>query len=139
MNIYHLLHRFSQLGGSRIKLAALWIMHVTHRRYLGVFIDTVLVCNYRCQMCYFSNEEERKKRRAGRLNNEQLNHIARAIFPRTVKLQIGCGAEPTMDPEGALQLVRLGKQYHVPYIAMTSNGVRLQYEQLYALVQSVLP
>ena len=72
MNIYSLLRRFSQLGGNRMKLAALWLMHVTHRRYIGVFIDTLLACNYRCRMCYFSNEEERQKRHGGRLTNEQL-------------------------------------------------------------------
>ncbi len=137
MNIYQLLHRFSQLGGSRIKLAALWLMHITRRRYVGVFIDSVLACNYRCRMCYFSNEEERKRRR-GKLTSEQIHHIARSIFHRTIKLQIGCGAEPTMDPEGALLLVRQGKQYGIPYIALTSNGVRLTYEQLRTLVEAGL-
>lgn len=137
MNIYQLLHRFSRFGGSRMKLAALWLMHITRRRYIGVFIDSVLACNYRCRMCYFSNEEERKRRR-GRLTSDQINHIARSIFHRAIKLQIGCGAEPTMDPEGALLLVKQGKQYGVPYIALTSNGVRLTYEQLLSLVEAGL-
>ena len=137
MNIYQLLHRFSRLGGSRMKLTALWLMHITRRRYVGVFIDTVLACNYRCRMCYFSNEEERKRRR-GKLTSDQIDHIARSIFHRAIKLQIGCGAEPTMDPEGALSLVKQGKQHGVPYIAMTSNGVRLTYEQLLTLVEAGL-
>lgn len=120
-----------------MKLTALWLMHITRRRYVGVFIDTVLACNYRCRMCYFSNEEERKRRR-GKLTSDQIDHIARSIFHRAIKLQIGCGAEPTMDPEGALSLVKQGKQYGVPYIAMTSNGVRLTYEQLLTLVEAGL-
>lgn len=120
-----------------MKLAALWLMHTTRRRYIGVFIDSVLACNYRCRMCYFSNEEERKRRR-GRLTSDQINYIARSIFHRAIKLQIGCGAEPTMDPEGALLLVKQGKQYGVPYIALTSNGVRLTYEQLLSLVEAGL-
>ena len=138
INIYNLLRRFSHLGGSRMKLAALWTMHVTKRRYIGVFIDTVLACNYRCQMCYFSNEEERKQRLSGKLTNEQLAHIARSVFHRTIKLQIGCGAEPTMDINGALQLVQLGKAYGVPYIALTSNGALLSYDKLHALVEAGL-
>lgn len=138
MNIYTLLRHFSHLGGSRMKLAALWMMHIMHRRYLGVFIDTVLTCNYRCQMCYLSNEEERKKRRSGRLTDEQLEAIAHSIFHRALKLQIGCAAEPTMDLKGALRLVQLGKQYGVPYISLTSNGALLKYDKLRELVKAGL-
>lgn len=137
IDIYHILRRFSHLGGSRTKLAALWMMHVLHRRYLGVFIDPVMACNYRCRMCYFSSETERKKRR-GRLTVEQIEHIARSVFPRTLKLQIGCGAEPTMDIRGTIQLVHLAKQYGVPYIAMTSNGVLLNRQTLDELVEAGL-
>lgn len=137
-NIYTLLRYFSHLAGSRMKLATLWLMHVLHRRYVGVFIDTVLTCNYRCRMCYFSNAEERQKRRSGRLTNEQLEYIAHSIFHRVIKLQIGCGAEPTMDISGALRLVQLGKQYGVPYISLTSNGALLSYDRLYELVQAGL-
>ena len=136
-NIYSLLRRFSHLGGSRTKLAAIWLMHVLHRRYLGVFVDPSLHCNYRCRMCYFSNDDERQ-RRHGRLTEQQIEHIARSLFRRTIKLQIGCGAEPTMHLQGTLQLVRLGKQYGVPYIAMTSNAVLLQQAQLLELVEAGL-
>ena len=120
-----------------MKLAALWLMHVLHRRYLGVFVDPVLVCNYRCQMCYFSDEDERKKRR-GRMTKEQIGKMSKALFGRTLKLQIGCGAEPTMDMEGTMELVRQGKSFGVPYIAMTSNGVRLSYEELKGLIAAGL-
>ena len=137
MNIYGILRTFSHLRGSRVKLAVLWTMHVLHRRYLGVFIDPILACNYRCRMCYFSNKEERMKRR-GRMTKSQIEHIAQSIFRRTLKLQIGCGAEPSLDIEGTLCLIRLGKQYGVPYIAMTSNAVLLTYEKLYELVEAGL-
>ena len=120
-----------------MKMAALWLLHVTRRRYVGVFIDSVLACNYRCRMCYFSSEAERKKRH-GRLSKEQIAHIANSVFHRTLKLQIGCGAEPTMDIEGALELVRQGKAHGIPYIAMTSNGARLSYEQMNELVEAGL-
>lgn len=134
VNIYTLLRYFSHLGGSRMKLAALWLMHVLHRRYIGIFIDTILACNYRCRMCFFSNEQERSKRRGGRLTTDQLEHIAHAFFHRAIKLQIGCGAEPTVDFEGALKLVELGKRYDVPYIALTTNGALLTYDKLHALL-----
>jgi molybdenum cofactor biosynthesis enzyme MoaA len=135
--LYTLLKRFSHLGGSRSRLAALWMMHVLHRRYTGVFIDSVLACNYRCRMCYFSNDAERAKRR-GRLTPEQTEAVARSVFSRTLKLQIGCGAEPTMDMAGALRLVQLGKQYGVPYISLTTNGALLAYDKLMELVQAGL-
>ncbi|MBQ6763768.1 MAG: radical SAM protein [Paludibacteraceae bacterium] len=138
MNLYTWLKRFSHLGGSRTKLAALWVMHVTHRRYLGIFIDTALSCNYSCRMCYFSNEEERRKRSGARMTEEQMEHVARSLFHRALKLQIGCGAEPTMDRKGALRLIQLGKQYGVPYISMTSNAALLQYENLLPLVEAGL-
>ena len=86
-------------------------------------------------MCYLSNEEERKKRRGGRLKVEELETIAHSIFHRTLKLQIGCGAEPTMDFEGALRLVQLGKQYGIPYISLTTNGALLVEEKLQRLVE----
>ena len=137
INIYTTLRQFSHLGGSRMKLAAIWLMHVLHRRYLGVFVDPILACNYRCRMCYFSNPDERAKRR-GRMTKEQIEHVAQSVFKRSLKLQIGCGAEPSLDMEGSLLLIRLGKQYGVPYIAMTSNAVLLTYNRLYELAKAGL-
>lgn len=136
-NIYSILRQFAHIGSSRVKLAALWTMHLLHKRYLGVFVDPILACNYRCRMCYFSNADERKKRR-GRLTKEQIDHIAQSLFSRTLKLQIGCGAEPSLDMDGTLHLVRQGKRCGVPYIAMTSNAVLLTYERLYELVEAGL-
>ena len=101
INIYTTLRQFSHLGGSRMKLAAIWLMHLLHRRYLGVFVDPILACNYRCRMCYFSNPDERAKRR-GRMTKEQIEHVAQSVFKRSLKLQIGCGAEPSLDMEGSL-------------------------------------
>ena len=41
----------------------LWLFHVLGKRYIGVFLDPVLACNFRCKMCYFSDEEKRKSLR----------------------------------------------------------------------------
>lgn len=134
MNIYKLLKRYAHLGGSNTRLFGLWVLHILRRRYIGVFIDPILGCNYRCQMCYFSNDETRRTKH-GRMTEEQINNVARALFPRTLKLQIGCGAEPSIDMRGTQQLVQLGKQYNVPYISVTSNGVLLTYDKLQDLVK----
>ncbi len=137
MNIYKLLKQYAHLGGGNTRLFGLWVLHILHRRYIGVFIDPILGCNYRCQMCYFSNEETRRTKH-GRLTEEQINNVAKTLFPRTLKLQIGCGAEPSIDMQGTLQLVKLGMQYKVPYISVTSNGVLLTYDKLQELVRAGL-
>lgn len=72
------------------------------------------------------------------MTEQQIERVARALFARTLKLQIGCGAEPSIDLRGTLQLIALGKRYHVPNIAMTSNGVLLTEPILRQLVSTGL-
>jgi len=79
-------------------------------------------------MCYFSDEEERKKYR-GILQLEDIQQIAKGLFQRAIKLQIGCGAEPTLHKDLAA-IIRLGKEYKVPYISLTTNGNLLTKEKL---------
>ena len=62
-------------------------------------------------MCYFSDAEAAKNMH-GKFTTDDLEVIAKALFPRALRLQIGCGAEPTMS-QNLLQLVKLGKQYGV--------------------------
>ena len=81
MQIYKQLQRFIHLGGARTKLAALWVLHILRRRYIGVFIDPALGCNYRCQMCYYSNEEVRRTR-IGRMTETQITNTAKALFKK---------------------------------------------------------
>lgn len=129
MNVYRLLKYVSRIRSPRLRLLGLWGAHVFGRRYIGVFIDPILGCNYRCRMCYFSNTEVRRQKR-GRMQEKQLQDVAHSLFSRTLKLQIGCGAEPTLDLAGTLELIRLGRQYKVPYISLTTNGVLLTRETL---------
>jgi len=96
------------------------MLHLFGGRYLAVFLDPVLACNLRCKMCYFSDPEYRKRAK-GMLHPEALPKIAHAFFRRTLKLQIGCGAEPSLFPHNTA-LIRLAKQYKTPYISMTTNG-----------------
>lgn len=103
-----------------VKLLGLAAMIAAKRRYLGVFIDPVLVCNLQCMMCYFSDKEKRASMH-GIISKENLDAAQRTLFGRAVKLQIGCGAEPTLY-SGLPDLIRRGKNEGVPYISLTTNG-----------------
>jgi MoaA/NifB/PqqE/SkfB family radical SAM enzyme len=87
-------------------------------------------------MCYFSDEEKRKSMR-GSLGYEDIEKIARSLFHRALKLQVGCGAEPTLSKD-LVRIIALGKQYKVPYISLTTNGNLLTREQLAAAVENGL-
>lgn len=87
-------------------------------------------------MCYFSDEEKRKEMH-GILSENDMKAIAKSLFHRALKLQIGCGAEPSLYKNLA-GIVRLGKQYNVPYISLTTNGNLLSKEQLYELAEAGL-
>lgn len=137
MQLYKLLRFVGHIKSSRMRLFGLWGMHVLRRRYLGVYIDTVLGCNYRCRMCYYSNEQIRQTRR-GRMSEEQVERVAAALFPYALKAQIGCGAEPTMDPKGMVKAIKLAHQYGVPYISITTNGALLTESLIRTMVDSGL-
>lgn len=87
-------------------------------------------------MCYFSDDEKRKEMH-GVLSEQDMKAIAKALFHRALKLQIGCGAEPSLY-KNLVGIVRLGKQYNVPYISLTTNGNLLTKEQLYCLAEAGL-
>lgn len=73
----------------------------------------------------------------GMLSAKDVEAIAKALFHRALKLQIGCGAEPSLY-KNLTAIVRLGKQYNVPYISLTTNGNLLTKEQLYELAEAGL-
>jgi MoaA/NifB/PqqE/SkfB family radical SAM enzyme len=119
-----------------LKNSIAWLLHVSNQRYLAIYFDPVLACNLRCQSCYFSNAEERKKLQ-GVFKQEEIHLIAKSFFPRALRLQIGCGAEPTLyqyNPD----LIRLGKKYHVPYISLTTNANLLTPEMILDLLEAGL-
>lgn len=121
MNIYKAL---KLIAGDRlpapVKLLGLWAMHVCRRRTIGVFIDPVMACNLRCRMCYFSDPAKRATMH-GIMTDEALDRAEKALFHRAMKLQIGCGAEPTLY-KGLTELVRRGRRAGIPYISLTTNG-----------------
>lgn len=83
-------------------------------------------------MCYFSNAEKRKAYK-GILSYEEIEQIASALFHRALKLQIGCGAEPTLHKD-LTRIVALGKQHQIPYISLTTNGSLLTKETLNEMI-----
>lgn len=119
-NIYNILRLGTQIKSRRLKLLGIWLFHVLGKRYIGVFLDPVLACNFHCKMCYFSDEEKRKSLR-GTLKYEEIEAIAGSLFHRVLKLQIGCGAEPTLHKD-LVKIIALGKRYNVPYVSLTTNG-----------------
>ncbi len=127
-NIYHILRAASWLKNERVKLFGVWGLHILGRRYIGIFLDPVLACNFRCRMCYFSDDEKRKSYR-GIFDFDDIEKIAKSLFHRALKLQIGCGAEPTLHKD-LIKIVAMGKRYRVPYISLTTNGNLLSRNDL---------
>ena len=111
-------------------------MHILNRRYLAVNLDPVLACNLRCKMCYFTDEEYVKKLK-GQFNEEEIDRVAKTIFNRALKLQVGCGTEPTLYKK-LPELIALGKKYNVPYISLTTNANLLTEEKIEALLKAGL-
>lgn len=121
MNIYNIL-RMAASGRipSWAKLLGLAAMLKANKRILGVFIDPAMACNLRCRMCYFSDPEKRAQMH-GTMSDEWLDAVDHALFGNAMKLQIGCGAEPTLYPRLAA-LVEKGRKAGIPYISVTTNG-----------------
>lgn len=120
MNIYSLARLVSSSLPSPFKRMGIWGLHVFGRRNIVVFLDPVMGCNLRCRMCYFSASPSLRPK-AATMTAEQIDHAEKALFHRAVKLQIGCGAEPTLYPDLA-SLIRRGKNAGIPYISLTTNG-----------------
>ena len=136
MNVYRLLKINRLIKSSRIKLAGILALHHLRKRYYGIFLDPVLACNLRCRMCYFSDDEKRKTMQ-GKLSGYQITKIAKKFFPYALKLQIGCGAEPTLYND-ITHIISLAKQYNIPYISMTTNANLLQKQDLYEYIKAGL-
>jgi molybdenum cofactor biosynthesis enzyme MoaA len=119
-NIYVLLKLNRYVTSPHLKSLGVFLLHILGKRYLGVFLDPVLACNLRCRMCYFSDPEKRKSLK-GIFKQEDLQFVANAFFHRALKLQIGCGAEPSLFRYNE-ELIRRGKEKKVPYISMTTNA-----------------
>ncbi|RZJ68446.1 MAG: radical SAM protein [Flavobacterium sp.] len=121
MDIYRLLKLNQRIKSHRIKFLGLWLLSVLDKRYLSIQMDPVLACNLRCKMCYFTDADFVRKNMKGMFKQDDLEPMAKSIFKNALKLQIGCGAEPTLFKHN-VQLIELAKQHGVPYISMITNG-----------------
>ncbi len=136
MNIY-LIQKINKIIKIRfVKNFIVWILHIFNKRYLAIYFDPVLACNLRCKSCYFSNEEKRKELK-GVFKADELNQIAKAVFSRALRLQIGCGAEPTLFQHNP-ELIRLAKKHKVSYISLTTNANLLTPESTKNLLDAGL-
>ena len=136
MNIYKLLQLNRKVKNHRIKFLALFVLHKLNKRYLAVNLDPVMACNLRCKMCYFTDADFVKTLK-GQFKEEELDQVAKAIFKRALKLQIGCGTEPTLY-KNLPKIVALGKKYNVPYISITTNANLLTEEKIEELLKAGL-
>jgi MoaA/NifB/PqqE/SkfB family radical SAM enzyme len=136
MNIYKLLKLNRVVKNHRIKFLMLYLLHKFKMRYLAVNLDPVMACNLRCKMCYFTDADYVKTLK-GQFKEEELNQVAKTIFKRALKLQIGCGTEPTLYKD-LEKIVELGKAYKVPYISITTNANLLDEEKIEALLKAGL-
>jgi MoaA/NifB/PqqE/SkfB family radical SAM enzyme len=136
MNIYKLLQLNRKIKSHRIKFLGLWLLHKLNKRYLAVNLDPVMACNLRCKMCYFTDADYVKTLK-GQFNDDDLELVAKTIFKRALKLQIGCGTEPTLF-KNLPKIVKLGKTYNVPYISLTTNANLLNEEKIEELLQAGL-
>ena len=114
----------------------MYLLHKFNKRYLAVNLDPVLACNLRCKMCYFTDADFVKTLK-GQFKEEELDQVAKAIFKRALKLQVGCGTEPTLY-KNLPKIIALGKQYKVPYISMTTNANLLTEDKVRALLEAGL-
>ena len=136
MNIYRLLQLNRKIKNHRIKFLGLFLLHNLNKRYLAVNLDPVMACNLRCKMCYFTDEDYLKTLK-GQFNDEDMELVAKRIFRRALKLQIGCGTEPTLY-KNLEKIVELGKLYHAPYISITTNANLLTEEKIERILKAGL-
>lgn len=128
MKYYKLLKINHFIKNDRIKLLGLYLLHALNQRYLAVHFDPVNACNLRCKMCYFTDKDYVKKLK-GIFPEDELPLLAKAILKRAIKLQIGCGTEPTLY-KNLEKVMLLAKENNVPYVSLTTNANTIEKDTL---------
>ncbi len=137
MDIYKILKFNNFIRSHRIKFFGLWLLSVLDKRYLAIQFDPVLACNLRCKMCYFTDEDYVRKNMKGVFQENELENLAKVNFKNALKLQIGCGAEPTLFKHNT-KLIEIAKKHKVPYISMVTNGNLLEQKDISAFANAGL-
>ncbi len=135
MNYYKILRLNRLIKSDRIKIFGLAVLYMLKKRYLNVFLDPNLTCNFRCRMCYFSDPEYKPEKK--RMDDETIKKIAENFFKYALKLQIGCGAEPGLFKNNEL-IIREAKKYFVPHISFTTNASLLDFDKIKTLAEAGL-
>jgi molybdenum cofactor biosynthesis enzyme MoaA len=135
MNYYKILRLNRLVKSDRIKIFGLAVLYVFKKRYLNVFLDPNLTCNFRCRMCYFSDPEYKPEKK--RMDLGTIGQIADNFFKYALKLQIGCGAEPSLYLHNE-EIIKAAKTHNVPHISFTTNASLLNYEKIKSLAESGL-
>jgi len=130
---YLLLKLNSLIKSHRIKFFGLWLLHQFNQRYLSVNFDPINACNLRCKMCYFTDVNYVKKLK-GVFDREDLPLWANRMLPRALKLQVGCGTEPTLYKH-LDEVFALAKKYKVPHVSLTTNANLLEKNILEKWIQ----
>lgn len=129
INTFYKLLKLNRIVKShRMKFASLWLADLFGLRHLCVRFDPILSCNLRCEMCYFSNKDWRKKNK-GLFDKVDIERLAELFFKKTYQLYIGCGAEPTLY-KNFTDLVKLGKNYKIPFVGFVTNGQLLTEDHI---------
>ncbi len=137
MDIYKILKFNNYIKNHRIKFLGLWLLSVLNKRYLAIQFDPILACNLRCKMCYFTDVDYVKKNMKGVFQEDDLEDLANVNFKNALKLQIGCGAEPTLFKHNT-KLIQIAKRHKVPYISMVTNGNLLDQKDVNDFAQAGL-
>ena len=128
MNIYNLIKLNRLIKNFRLKFLGIYLLHISKRRYLAIHFDPVNACNLRCKMCYFTDKDYVKKLK-GIFPQDEIEYLGKAFFKRALKLQIGCGTEPTLY-KNISKIVETASKYKVPNISLTTNANLLENEKL---------
>jgi len=88
-------------------------------------------------MCYFTDADYVKKNMKGIFPEDDLENLANVNFKNALKLQIGCGAEPTLFKHNT-KLITIAKKHNVPYISMVTNGNLLTKKDIHEFASAGL-
>ncbi len=135
MNYYKILKINRIVKSERLKILGVGILFLLKKRYLNVFFDPVMSCNFRCMMCYFSDPDYKADKT--KLDQNSIPILSKNFFKYALKLQIGCGAEPSLYLHNE-EIIRQAKLYNIPHISFTTNASLLDYNKIKSLVESGL-
>ncbi|MDD3859739.1 MAG: radical SAM protein [Bacteroidales bacterium] len=135
MNYYRILKINRIVKSERLKILGVGVLFLLKKRHLNVFLDPVMACNFRCLMCYFSDPEYKPDK--SRIEKEKIDIVAENFFKYALKLQLGCGAEPSLYLHNE-EIIRQAKLHNVPHISFTTNASLLDYNKIKSLVHAGL-